>query len=166
MSADLHRDSALPARSTAPTHRWLAVAAGAVAVPAAGGAVSLADGTIDMGEAIVDRFPWQSVELAGFALLTWVAVPFGALAVLAWRGSTRAPRVAMAAGLLLVAWIAVQVLIIRTLSFFHPTYLAIGLSFACVGRHLERLEHQGPADPEPGTIGPVAEPSASQTIGA
>jgi hypothetical protein len=92
MSADLNSDSALPARSTAPTH--------------------------------------------------------------------------LVAGLLLVAWIAVQVLIIRTLSFFHPTYLAIGLSFACVGRHLERLEHQGPADPEPGTIGPVAEPSASQTIGA
>jgi hypothetical protein len=43
------------------------------------------------------------------------------------------------AGLLLVTWIVVQLLIIRTLSFFHPTYLAIGLAFVWVGRRMERL---------------------------
>jgi len=52
---------------TTVRHRGLAVAAACVALPAVGGAVSLANGTIDPGTAIVDRFPWQSVELAGLA---------------------------------------------------------------------------------------------------
>lgn len=129
------------ARRTGPArHRWLAVAAASVALPAIGGAVSLANGTIDMGEAIVERFPWQSVELAGLALFACVALPLGALAVLAWRGSPRAPQATVAAGLLLVTWIVLQVLVIRTLSFFHPTYLVVGLSFVWVGRRIGRRE--------------------------
>ena len=79
---------------------------------------------------------------------------------------SRTPRATMAAGLLLVAWIVVQLLVIRTLSFFHPAYLAIGLSFAWVGRRMERRERQGPADPDPGTIGPVAVARASRRIEA
>ena len=139
MSVDLSMRPASPVRSTRPSpHRWLAVAAGAVAIPAVGGAVSLANGTIDMGETIVDRFPWQSVELAGLALFTCVAVPFCTLAVLAWRGSPLTGRSALVAGLLLVAWIAVQMVLIRTLSWFHPTYLAVGLWFAWVGGRMER----------------------------
>jgi hypothetical protein len=53
---------------------------------------------------------------------------------------TRHRWLAVAAGLLLVAWIVVQLLIIRTLSLFHPAYLAIGLAFAWAGRRLERRE--------------------------
>ena len=139
MTVDLSMRPASAVRSTRPPpHRGLAVAAGAVALPAVGGAVSLANGTIDMGEAIVERFPWQSVELAGFALLACVAVPFAALAVMAWRGSPRTPQATVAAGLLLVTWILVQVVVIRTLSLFHPAYLLIGVSFAWVGRRMER----------------------------
>jgi hypothetical protein len=119
-------------------HRWLAVAAAAVAIPAIGGAVSLATGTMDLGETVVDRLPWQSTALAGLALFGWVAVPFAILTVLAWRGSSWTPRAAVAAGLLLVTWIVVQLLIIRTLSFFHPTYFAIGLAFVWAGRRMER----------------------------
>ena len=48
---------------------------------------------------------------------------------------------------LLVAWIVVQLLVIRTLSFFHPTYLAIGLSFVWVGRRMERRERSGTSGP-------------------
>ena len=59
---------------TTVRHRGLAVAAACVALPAVGGAVSLANGTIDPGTAIVDRFPWQSVELAGLALFAWVVI--------------------------------------------------------------------------------------------
>ena len=122
--------------------RGLAVAAAAaVATPALGGAVSLATGTIDLGEDIVQRLPWQSVGLAGLALLCWVTVPFFVLAVLAWRGSPLTPQTAVAAGLLLMAWITVQLLIIRTLSFFQPTYLAVGLGFVWVGRRMERRTH-------------------------
>jgi hypothetical protein len=145
-------------------HRGLAVAAALVTVSAVGGAVCLADGTLDPGAAIVDRFPWQSVELAGFALFAWVAVPYAILSVLAWRGSAHAPRASVTAGLLLVAWIVVQLLVIRTLSFFHPTYLAIGLWFAWTGRRLEHRAHQGPPDPAPGTIAPVPRPQASGRI--
>ena len=118
--------------------RWRSSAA--VAVPAVGGAVSLASGTIDMGETITERFPWQSVELAGLALFVCVAVPFAALAVLTSARSPRTPRATTAVGLLLVTWIIVQLLVIRTLSFFHPLYVAIGLSFVWVGRRMERRE--------------------------
>ena len=97
----IHRsvETAGRARTTEPARRrGMAVAAAAVALPAVGGAVSLANGTIDMGEAIIDRFPWESVELAGVALFACVAVPFAALAVLAWRGSPRTPQATVAAG--------------------------------------------------------------------
>ena len=127
-------------RTGSGRHRWLAVAAAAVAMPAVGGAVSLADGTIDMDEAIVQRFPWHSVELAGLALFVCVAVPFAALAAIAWRGSPRTPQATVAAGLLLVTWIVGQVVVIRTLSLFHPTYLLIGLSFVWAGGRMERRE--------------------------
>jgi len=151
---------------TTVRHRGLAVAAACVALPAVGGAVSLANGTIDPGTAIVDRFPWQSVELAGLALFAWVAVPFSALAVLAWRGSPRTPQATVAAGLLLVAWIVVQLAIIRTLSFFHPTYLLIGLAFIGAGRRLQPTTDRGPAGPESGTIGPVADAAPRRRIEA
>ena len=157
-------ETAGEARTTEPVrHRGMAVAAAAVALPAVGGAVSLANGTIDMGEAIMDRFPWQSVQLAGVALFACVAVPFTALAVLAWRGSPRTPQATVAAGHLLVAWIVVQVLVIRTLSYFHPTYLAIGLSFVWAGRRMERRSRDQ-RTPDLGTIDPAVIPRESRRI--
>ena len=108
-------------------HRWLAVAAASVALPAIGGAVSLANGTIDMGETIVDALPLAERRAGRPCTLR---LRRGAL-----RGPRghrvaripRTPQATVAAGLLLVAWIVLQVLVIRTLSLFHPTYLAIGL---------------------------------------
>jgi len=138
MSGNLGAHRPPVARSTGTTHRWVAVASIAVAVPALAGAIGLATGSLDMGETITERFPGHSAVLAGAALFTLVATPFAALAVLAWRGSRWTPSATVAVGLVLVAWIAVQLLFIRTLSFFQPAYAVIGLSFVWVGCRMDR----------------------------
>ena len=53
---------------------------------------------------------------------------------LAWRGDERTDRAAVVAGGCLIGWIVVQLLFIRELSFFHPTYLAVGALFVWSGR--------------------------------
>jgi len=55
----------------------------------------------------------------------WLAVGAGAVAVVA--------------GGLLVGWIVVQPAFIRTVRFFHPLFIAIGLAFLLAGR--DALRH-------------------------
>jgi dienelactone hydrolase len=105
---------------------WLAGFAAINAVAAWAGGLGLLAGAIDFGEAIDQRLPFDSLALAGLALIAVVAVP---LTVFAWSGFTAEPRtddLALAAGLLLIAWIVVQVAVIRAFSWFQPVYLAVG----------------------------------------
>ena len=84
---------------------------------------------------IAGRLPWESHALAGAALLLWVAVPFTALAAAAWRRDPLTDRLSVAAGAAVIAWIVMQILVIRTFSWFQPTYVAIGAGFVWAGRH-------------------------------
>jgi hypothetical protein len=121
--------------ATRPRRRaGLAVAAALVSFSAAAGAVGLISGALTLGE-IIQRVPLESPVLAGVALAVSVAVPFGVLSVHAARRSPRTDQLAVLAGAALVGWIVVQVLVIRTFSWFQPTYLAIGLLFVRAGRH-------------------------------
>jgi hypothetical protein len=112
----------------------LAVAAALVALSAVGGAIGLVSGALSIGGQLEGRLPFDSPVLAGVALVVVVAVPFAVLAVAAWRGSHRTDLVACAAGVLLLGWLVVELVIIRELSFFQPFYAAIAAGFLWVGR--------------------------------
>lgn len=107
-------------------HGGLALIAGVVATSALGGAISLATGVIDMGPDVTARFPFHSPVLAGLALAVVVALPMAAAACLAAVGHPRTADAAMAAGALLVGWIAVQLVIIRTFSWLQPAMALAG----------------------------------------
>ncbi|HSK56095.1 MAG TPA: hypothetical protein VK908_12620 [Jiangellales bacterium] len=121
----------------APTRRrGLGAFLGLVSISAYGGVVGFLSGAIDMGPEITARFPFASPVLAGTALLVVVAVPTTAAAVAAWRGSPRTGDLTTVAGLLLVGWIVVQVLVIREFSWFQPAYGLVGVVLLVLGLRL------------------------------
>jgi hypothetical protein len=112
---------------------WLAAAETFVSVGAFAGAAGLAVGSIDFGATITARLPFGSPVLAGVALATVVGVSMAIGAWQAWRGNERADVTALAAGLLLVGWIVVEVSVIRAFSWLQPTLLACGVAIAAAG---------------------------------
>lgn len=122
-------DSRPPAVSVRPTARrpWLAGFAALNALAAWGGAIALVFGGVDFGERTNARLPFDSLVLAGLALAAIVAVPLTVLARSAWVGSDRADDLALIAGSMLIGWIVVQVLVLRTFSLFQPAYLGVGV---------------------------------------
>ena len=135
--------SPAPPQQPAPTvtpgaavhrRRTLALTAGATAVSAWAGAAGLATGTLSLGAELTARLPFESTLLAGSALAATVALPFTALAVLAWRTDRRAGLGAAAAGTLLIGWIIVELAFIRTVSFLQPVCVLVGVLFVLVGR--------------------------------
>jgi hypothetical protein len=109
-----------------------------VSISALGGAVALATGFMDMGTAVDARFPFHSTVLAGVALALVVAVPMAVAAYLSWTGSVHAAEAAMAAGALLVGWIAVQLVIIRTFSWLQPAMATAGALVFLAGLLIHR----------------------------
>jgi hypothetical protein len=122
--------------STPTRHRGLAAFLGLVSLSAYGGVVGFWSGAIDMGPEITSRFPFASPVLAGTALLLVVALPTSVAAVAAWRGSPRTADLTALAGVLLVGWIVVQVLVIGEFSWFQPVYASIGLVLVALGLRL------------------------------
>jgi hypothetical protein len=112
---------------------WIAAVNAALAWS---GAVGLVSGGLSFGSELDHRLPWDSRVVAGLALAMVVAIPLSALAWLAATDNPRTGLAAAVAGAALVAWIALQVAVLRTLSLFHPTYLAIGLWLVALGMHL------------------------------
>jgi hypothetical protein len=115
-----------------------ALITGFIALTAYGGAVGLIGGWVSFGPAIDARLPLGSLVLAGVALMAFVAVPMTVAAIAAARGMARASDMIFAAGLLLVAWIAIELVFIKTYSWFHPAYLAAAGLVLVLGWLLER----------------------------
>lgn len=112
----------------------LAWFAAIVSFSAFAGAVGLATGTIGLAADVAARLPFGSALFGGVALALVVGIPTASVAWQAWRGDPRTDRSAVFAGGCLIGWIVVQLLIIRELSFFHPTYLVVGALFVWIGR--------------------------------
>jgi hypothetical protein len=107
--------------------RAAAVITGLIALSAYAGAVGLVGGGISFGDTIDARLPFGSLFLAGLALLVFVALPMTMAAVAAAKDTQHSPVLVFAAGLLLVIWITVELAFIKAYSWFHPTYLALGV---------------------------------------
>ena len=104
-----------------------AVTTAVIAFSAYAGVVGLMGGGISFGDAINARLPFGSLALAGAALLAIVAVPMTVAAVAAGRDTRHSADIVFGAGLLLVAWIAVELAYIKVYSWFHPTYLVAAI---------------------------------------
>jgi hypothetical protein len=109
-------------------------------VAALAGAWGLATGVLDMGPTLNARLPGGSPVFAGVALALLVAVPNGALVLVALRRSRHTGLVGIAVGAAMVVWILVELAFIRELSFFHPLYLAVGLVMVWAGVRAVRLD--------------------------
>jgi hypothetical protein len=111
-----------PTRRT-PWHTAGAVLCGTVAVSGFAGAVGLIGGGLSFGPEIDARLPFGSLLVAGLALLGFVAVPMTVAAVAAARPGPFTAVLVLAAGELLIAWIAVELTVIQTYSWLQPPYL-------------------------------------------
>jgi pimeloyl-ACP methyl ester carboxylesterase len=123
-----------------PVRRGLSIVASVNAIAALAGGVALLTGGIDFGAILNERLPFASPTLAGIALIIVVALP---LAVLAWAGWTRSGRtgdLALVAGVLLVGWILVQIMVLRAFSLFQPAYLAVAAYLIAASHRV----HAGP----------------------
>jgi hypothetical protein len=114
-------------RRTRRLQTGAAALTGLIALSAYAGVVGLVGGVISFGEIINARLPFHSLFLGGIALLFFVAAPMTVAAVACIRDLRYAAELVIAAGLLLVAWIAVELAFIKSYSWFHPTYLGLAV---------------------------------------
>ncbi len=128
------------ASGVSPRHGVLAVLAGLIALSAYGGALGLITGSLNPGDTVAGRLPFHSPMLGGLALIAVVAVPSTVLAWLAARGHRRTGDASIAVGVLLAGWILVEVAFIRELSFFHPTYVFLGVLLIWLGVRIRAHE--------------------------
>ena len=104
-----------------------AVTTAVIALSGYAGVVGLMGGGISFGDTINARLPFGSLALAGAALLVIVAVPMTVAAIAAGRDTRHSADIVFGAGLVLVAWIAVELAYIKVYSWFHPTYLVAAI---------------------------------------
>ena len=79
-----------------------------------------------------------SIRAVLVVLLLVVAAPMTAAAVACIRDLRYASELVIGAGLLLVAWIAVELAFIKSYSWFHPMYLGLAILVLISGWLLER----------------------------
>jgi peptidoglycan/LPS O-acetylase OafA/YrhL len=127
-------------RAKRPLQVGTAVLTGLIALSACGGVVGLVGGGLSFGATINARLPYGSLFLAGIALLFFVAAPMTIAAVASLRDLRHANDIAFGAALLLVTWIAIELAFIKSYSWFHPTYLGLGILVALCGWLLDRTD--------------------------
>jgi hypothetical protein len=132
-----------------------ALVTGATAVSAYAGVVGLMGGGISFGPTVDARLPFGSLWLAGTALLLIVALPMTAATVADWRGTPHHADAVSGAGLLLVAWIGIELAFIKVYSWFHPTYLGVALVVLVLGSLLGRRSRPAPVGAGPRASQPV-----------
>lgn len=128
-----------------PHNIWafsVATLAGITATLAFAGAAGLLTGVLDPGDAVADRIPFGSTAFGGLALALIVGIPMALTTRLAVAHDPRATAAAIGAGLLLIAWIVVEISIIKEFSWLQPTFVTIGVVLAACGLTRHRLVQQ------------------------
>ncbi len=121
----------------APTRRWERVALGVVlllvAANAVYGGVGLVVDGMGMPADWLVNLPVDSWVLPGVALLVTVAVPQLAAAVVVWRSARLGAVAGVLAGLALVLWIVVQLLVLQRYFVLQPVIAGLGLVEVLLG---------------------------------
>ncbi|WP_040835084.1 hypothetical protein [Nocardia brevicatena] len=114
----------------------LAMISGAIAIWAFAGAAGVATGLIEFGAVIDSRLPWDSEPFAAVMLALVVGMPMAATSWLAGHGRRSYPAVAIAAGSAAIAWILVQLVVIRTVIWVQPLCVALSVIIVVLGLRL------------------------------
>jgi len=116
----------------------LCLVSGVVAVWAFAGSLGLITGIIGLGANLDQRIPFHSPVFGGVMLALVVGLPMTVAGVLATQDNRWTPVAAMTAGLALIGWIAVQIAVIRELSWLQPVCVLFGLTVFALGAALWR----------------------------
>ncbi|WP_280427475.1 hypothetical protein [Nocardia brasiliensis] len=122
---------------------------GVVAIWALAGALGLITGVIGLGADLDQRLPFHSPVFGGIMLAAVVGLPMTVAGVLAARDDRRTPIFAMLAGLALVGWIAVQLVVIREFSVLQPICVLFGLIVLGLGAVQFETGRRRSNEPEP-----------------
>ncbi len=126
-----------------------AVACSTAAATAYGGAIGLISGGLSLDPAVGARLPFASLPVAGLALLGFVAAPMSVATVAVLRRQGQTPTRVLAAGVLLIIWIAIELLFLQTYAWLQPVYLLLGTAVVCLAWRLgERLARPGRRRPD------------------
>ena len=130
-------------RTSLATRRWLLFAIEVVvAVNAVGGAIWGLAGAKDVPREWLEGTPFDSYLVPSLILLIAIGGGMGAAATALLINHRFAPELSIAAGLILIGWIVVQVLMIAPnggVSWLQPTMVAAGLLVAALGWRLRRV---------------------------
>jgi hypothetical protein len=125
---------------SAARRRWFLVTIEVmVAVNAVGGAIWGLGGAKDVPRRWLEATPFDSYVVPSLILLVAVGGGMGAAAVMLLARHRLAPEVSIAAGLILIGWIIVQVLVIVPkggFSWLQPAMFAAGALVAALGWQL------------------------------
>lgn len=116
------------------------IAAALTGLLAFAGAIGVVGGGADFGKQVEERLPWESPVLAGIALALVVGVPTTLAAFTLWRSMPQAAVTTLIAGLMLVAWIAVQIAVIREFNPLQVIFGLLGLLLLATGWHFARSD--------------------------
>jgi hypothetical protein len=114
-------------------HVALAGYAWFIALSAYFGAIGLISGLLPIGAPLTARLPFHSPVFGGIALALVVGLPASVVTVLSWRRHPRTLDASALAGLLLVGWIAVELIIAREFSVLQVVYAAAGAGLIALG---------------------------------
>lgn len=114
----------------------LAMISGAIAIWAFAGAAGVATGLIEFGAVIDSRLPWDSEPFAAVMLALIVGMPMAAASWLAGHDRRSYPAVAIAAGSAAIAWILVQLVVIRTVIWVQPLCVVLSVIIVVLGLRL------------------------------
>lgn len=133
-------------RESVATRRWLLFAIEVVvAVNAVGGAIWGLAGAKDVPREWLEGTPFDSYVMPSLILFIAIGVGMGAAAIALLINHRLALELSIAAGLILIGWIVVQVLMIAPnggVSWLQPTMLAAGGLVAALGWHLRDARPQ------------------------
>ena len=133
-------DIATVSRPAGPSHRtgdrWWAVVPAFMAFWGWAGVVGLAGGGIDLGATLTARLPLASPGLAATGLALAVAVPMTCATFAVALAHRWASIVTVLAGVALVAWIALEIVVIRSFSPLQPVCVGWGLLTVASGTAL------------------------------
>lgn len=126
-SVPLDRPPGVATPHHAPALRWALIGVlGLVTANALYGGVGLMVNGLGMPGDWLDGTPFASWVLPGVALLVLVAVPQAVALVALVRDRPGADRWVLAAGVMLMAWIAVQLAVLQRYFFLQPVIFAFG----------------------------------------
>jgi hypothetical protein len=111
-----------------------------IALGALGGGILLISDpsgqTLALPVNLLDGSPFQDFLIPGIILFTINGVGSIIGAVFSFRRARLAAGAAMALGAFLVAWIIIQLIIIRSFHWLHLLYLLLGFVEFAIGRHI------------------------------